>query len=323
MDEVKNTGTKFERIYYPINEGAAHNAKRMNSFNDYKAGSATAEYRQTADEAYDLAQERIDGGLTPDNAETVWWLATKYAQKMAAWINAENANSASCPSVLIAGPAGLSVRQKQKQNARTDKLMGDYQYIQGLLERIRNIARSNAIKSNDPNAVELLEAKAERLQAEQDEMKAANSYYRKNKTLKGYVTLDGAAFTDEEAAKADEEISKAYSWAQQPYASFTLSNNNANIKRVLQRIEQIKKNKAVAAAGGVQYETNDLCNVVEDEAAMRIRLIFGEKPDEETRSILKHNGFVWSPSASAWQRQLNNNGRYAARRVLEILTKKE
>ncbi|MCL2591778.1 MAG: hypothetical protein FWD82_00290 [Defluviitaleaceae bacterium] len=37
------------------------------------------------------------------------------------------------------------------------------------------------------------------------------------------------------------------------------------------------------------------------------------------RKILKGNGFVWSPKAGAWQRQLNNNGRYAARRVLEIL----
>ena len=30
--------------YYPINEGAARRAKEMNSFSDYKEGSATAEY---------------------------------------------------------------------------------------------------------------------------------------------------------------------------------------------------------------------------------------------------------------------------------------
>lgn len=29
--------------YYPINEGAARRAKEMNSFSDYKEGSATAE----------------------------------------------------------------------------------------------------------------------------------------------------------------------------------------------------------------------------------------------------------------------------------------
>ena len=31
--------------YYPINEGAARRAKEMNSFSDYKEGSATAEWR--------------------------------------------------------------------------------------------------------------------------------------------------------------------------------------------------------------------------------------------------------------------------------------
>ena len=56
---------------------------------------------------------------------------------------------------------------------------------------------------------------------------------------------------------------------------------------------------------------------------MRIRLIFNDKPDEATRNVLKINGFKWSPIAGAWQRQLNNNGRYATRKVLEELSKKE
>jgi hypothetical protein len=311
---------ELERIYYAVSEEAAHNAKRMNSFNDYKAGSATAGYREMVDEAYHLAEGLIKSGrLTPDNAETVWWLATKYARKMAAWFNKENANAASCPSVLISGAGNFPVRKKEKQVARTGKLMDEYEYIQGLLARIRNIAYNNAIKSSDPNAVELLEAKAERLQAEQDEMKAANAYYRKNKSMKGYVDKDGVAFTDEEAAKTDEAIKKDYSWNQQPYAGYLLSNNNANIRRVRERIELIKRNKAVAAAGGAKYETGGLCEVIEDEAAMRIRLIFPDKPDTETRNVLKRNGFVWSPSVGAWQRQLNNNGRYAAKRALEAL----
>ena len=316
------TNKEFERVYYPINEEMARLSKRSMSFSDYVAGSATAEYKAMADEAYDLARERIiNGGLTQDNAETVWWLATRYAQKMAAWVNAKNANGASCPSVMISGAGNFPVRKKEKQVAREGKLWGEYEYIQGLLAKIRNIASSNAIKSNDPNAVELLEAKAEKLQADQDEMKAANAHYRKNKSMKGYVDSDGKAYTDKQAAAIDEKIKNSYSWAQQPYPAFSLSNNNANIRRVLERVAQIKKNKAVAAAGGAEYNTDGICEVVEDEAAMRIRLIFADKPDEATRSILKSNGFVWSPKASAWQRQLNNNGRYAVRRVLEAIRK--
>lgn len=47
----------------------------------------------------------------------------------------------------------------------------------------------------------------------------------------------------------------------------------------------------------------------------RLQIFFEEKPDEETRSSLKSNGFRWAPSAGAWQRQLNDNAIFAVGRV--------
>lgn len=44
--------------YYPINEDAARRAKNMNSFSDYKEGSATASYRKAVDEAAALAERQ-------------------------------------------------------------------------------------------------------------------------------------------------------------------------------------------------------------------------------------------------------------------------
>ena len=44
--------------YYPINEGAARRAKEMNSFSDYKEGSATAEYRAMVDKAAAIAEQQ-------------------------------------------------------------------------------------------------------------------------------------------------------------------------------------------------------------------------------------------------------------------------
>ena len=35
------------------------------------------------------------------------------------------------------------------------------------------------------------------------------------------------------------------------------------------------------------------------------------------RELLKRNGFRWSPRNSAWQRQLTDNGKHAARRAME------
>ena len=47
--------------YYEINEAAAKRAKDMNSFSDYKPGSATSAYRQMVDEAYAIAERHSEG----------------------------------------------------------------------------------------------------------------------------------------------------------------------------------------------------------------------------------------------------------------------
>lgn len=59
--------------------------------------------------------------------------------------------------------------------------------------------------------------------------------------------------------------------------------------------------------------------IVENTEAARIQLFFPGKADDQTRSLLKSNGFRWSPSHGAWQRHLNENGRWAAKRVVKQL----
>jgi len=59
-----------------------------------------------------------------------------------------------------------------------------------------------------------------------------------------------------------------------------------------------------------------LCEVVENFEENRLQIVFDGKPSAEVRSELKGNGFRWAPSQEAWQRQLNNGARYAAKRFL-------
>lgn len=99
--------------------------------------------------------------------------------------------------------------------------------------------------------------------------------------------------------------------ADKPYPSWALSNNNAEIRRVKERIAALTRQKELGYAGwefdGGRVEANTAEN--------RLQIFFEEKPDEETRSSLKSNGFRWAPSAGAWQRQLNDNAIYAAGRI--------
>ena len=54
---------------------------------------------------------------------------------------------------------------------------------------------------------------------------------------------------------------------------------------------------------------------------MRVQFFFDDKPDDETRVLLKSHGFRWAPSQNAWQRQLTRAGQSAARAVMDALNK--
>ena len=99
-----------------------------------------------------------------------------------------------------------------------------------------------------------------------------------------------------------------------PYPSWALSNNNAEIRRIKERIQSLSVNKEELYTGwefaGGRAEIN-----VKDN---RLQLFFDDKPDGKIRDELKANGFRWSPKASAWQRQLNSNAIYAADAVSSI-----
>ena len=65
------------------------------------------------------------------------------------------------------------------------------------------------------------------------------------------------------------------------------------------------------------------CTVVQNVDINRIQLVFPGKPEEATRKLLKQNGFRWSRTEGAWQRQLNANGRHATDYVLKQLKRQE
>ncbi len=155
------------------------------------------------------------------------------------------------------------------------------------------------ISSDDPDAIQKLQAEIGAASERQEKMKATNVAWRKAGNKAGRQA-DG-------------------SWIDQPFAPFQLSNNSANIKRMEKRIAQLQANaKRAEEAGGeekrVRYQ--GICEVVENFDENRLQIVFDGKPSAEVRGELKSNGFRWAPSQEAWQRQLNNGARYAAKRFL-------
>ena len=95
------------------------------------------------------------------------------------------------------------------------------------------------------------------------------------------------------------------------FAGYQLTNNNANINRMKKRLESLENMPTES-----KTTNHDGFDVVENAEINRIQIVFPGKPDTETRSILKQNGFRWSRYEMAWQRHLNNSGRYAVSNVL-------
>ena len=292
--------------YYPINEAAAKRAKEMNSFSDYTPGSATLEYKSLVDQAAEIAEnqkKRVD----PSFHGKIDALLDAYSKKLAANMNNGFAIDSRVPSVLIAGGSNFPTRKKEKQNAARDKNYKEWKDIQGLLEKIRSTGMGG-ISADDPDAVKKLNAKLEKLTKAQETMKAVNAYYRKHKNLEGCQELDGEAI---QKLKARMEIRGIQ---DKPYPTWALSNNNAEIRRIKERIQSLSVNKEELFTGwefaGGKAEIN-----VKDN---RLQLFFDDKPDGKIRDELKSNGFKWSPKALAWQRQLTSNAIYAADAISSI-----
>jgi len=167
------------------------------------------------------------------------------------------------------------------------------------------------IKINDKDAINKLNEKLVNLINEQEMMKDRNAYYRKHGTMKGFFD-----WSDEKAAKVDATIASAPSWQEKaPYRNYLLVNNSAEIRRTKKRIEELSK---IQNNEGLEYATDGLgFRVEENKNLMRIQIFFDTKPEADTRTYLKQNGFKWAPSQDAWQRHLNEGGRWAIKRFIE------
>ena len=184
------------------------------------------------------------------------------------------------------------------------------------------------ISSDDPEAIQKLQAEIDAAQAQQDFMREANKVIRRwaKKLPEG---VDSAGFEKYLAelqairagfpATAAAQLLRADFAGRIGFAAYQLQNNGANIKRMEKRIAQLRAAEAArVAAGGeekrVRYQ--GVCEVVENFEENRLQIVFDGKPSAEVRAELKSNGFRWAPSQEAWQRQLNNGARYAAQRFL-------
>jgi hypothetical protein len=167
---------------------------------------------------------------------------------------------------------------------------------------------TGGISSDDPEAVVKLKEQLAAAIAEQGKMVAANKCLR---------------VSDDEGLQALGFSPAAIAALKTPdmcgrigYPDYATKNNGANIRRLKDRIAALAASQSreaieIAYTGGVTYR--------EDPDENRVMIKFPGKPDAATRSTLKRAGLRWSPTNGAWQRMLNNAGRWNAKDALQRL----
>ena len=175
-------------------------------------------------------------------------------------------------------------------------------YYQGRADSAEN---NNAISGDDTEAVSRLKEKIAEYEKTKEFYKAVNKAWKQGKSA---LYSLGLSDTDIEKLK-----SGMHSHEIKPFATWQLSNLNAEIRRIKQRIEELSKldqmpEKNVKFLNG-EMRINTEIN--------RIQFIFNEIPSEEIRKLLKSNGFKWSPSEKAWQRQRTLNAVRTAERLIK------
>lgn len=176
---------------------------------------------------------------------------------------------------------------------------------------------TGGISSDDPEAVKKLKAKLESLEESQAVMKAVNAGIRaliKVGNLTPAVLVQQLTgkfnFTEEQATQA---LTPDF-MGRIGFASYSLKNNNAEVRRVKQRIEQLERREKVVEAlvektGTAQEEQkfDGFCLRLDHEDS-RVMFIFDRKPSREVCELVKRNGFRYAPSRTAWVRKATGNG---------------
>jgi hypothetical protein len=139
-----------------------------------------------------------------------------------------------------------------------------------------------SIFTDDPDAVEALEARIAELEREADRESAINKAWRKGKGKPGWA--DDLGISDK-YRETIEDTMRQCPWLKSPCFS---GNTRANIRRLKKRLEDVQRRQAkqarTEAAGGVLIEDVEMGYTV---------VTFSEKPDRDILNELKAAGYRW------------------------------
>lgn len=212
-------------------------------------------------------------------------------------------------STMIAGGSNFPARQMNKKSDMYDKKRNEFfekdAKVQRAIKKRLGLIKPRGISSDDPDAIEQIDAKIAMVEKDRNRMKGSNKIIRSKK------------FTPEEKIAKLQELgypedqAKIIQKEERIVGGVWITSKTTEIRRLKERKTHLEKQRqdttTTTIMNGIEVEDN-----VEEN---RLRILFGEKPDPETIRDLKSSGFRWSPRNTAWQRYRSNAANYEAERI--------
>lgn len=228
----------------------------------------------------------------------------KYMAHLRTWI----ARKSRCMSPMITGPANFPSERNRKAFESEQRAMAEF-----IAWRERYIKRANRVRTKTPE--EEIDDALLKLEKERNAhtlMVEVNKIHRRK-------------VSDEEKRKAlieEMELSEALAdklmvkddWHGYGFASFQLTNSNARIKNLEQKIITME-NRIVKRD---VFEKIDFPGGIIDIENDRVIIRHDAKPDQEVIAALKASGFRWSPHWKCWCRKHTANALREAKRICGI-----
>jgi len=265
----------------------AHNGT---SWSPEKRGAAyVAEYSALLD---DDIQQLQAGGV---NQETIDWYEAKFKNLYASWMQRKS----NCLSSMITGPSGFPARRAEKaSNSERNASNIFHNWRNKMFHRLTTERRPKGIDAELEKSRMDLASCVHR----QEYMKEINAICRKK---------NAAEILEAKGLKADQIhalLNPTYSYEKKGFQSWQLTNNNANIKRLLARVEMLeaKELERLKQRDGEVKEWQTECGatVTLNYELDRVTIRHETKPDPEVIQKLKSNAFNWSPFHKCWMRKI-------------------
>ena len=273
-----------------------------------------SEYNQTIENLAELvAKHAKDERQQAMAQETFNYYREGYKKFYTNWMAAKS----NCISSMITGGSNFPVRRAEKANQREhNHCLALCEFGDKLEKRIvKRFAKAIPKSEQQDNELTKMKKKLASREAFQEDMKTVNRLIRKKDDNKALLAWCVERYGEDEGQSKMNILLTPDCFGGVGFARYQLTNNLANIKRMKGRVVDMEAKAQLREQDPVAEEAYKDLVVVRNANDDRLQLLFEDKPSDEVRTLLKRNGFRWSPKNTAWQRQLTQNANRALHKM--------